>query len=65
LRRAAGRPDAAPVASADARDGQTGFPSRVVAIGTKNVHSDKGTPGSRERDVPGIELLAEFQAASR
>ena len=41
--------------------GKPEFPSRVVAIGTKNVHSDKNTPDSRERDVPEhIELLAEF-----
>jgi hypothetical protein len=41
--------------------GNPEFPRRVVAIGTKNVHSDKGTPGTPERDSPEfIELLAEF-----
>jgi predicted dehydrogenase len=42
--------------------GKTEFPSRVVAIGTKNVHPDKQqTDGTPERDVPEhIELLAEF-----
>lgn len=41
--------------------GKPEFPSRVVAIGTKNVHADKNTPGARERDVPEhIELLVEF-----
>ncbi len=41
--------------------GKPEFPSRVVAIGTKNVHSDKYTPKAPERDVPEhLELLAEF-----
>jgi len=41
--------------------GKSEFPSRVVCIGTKNVHSDKYTPGTPERDVPEhVELLAEF-----
>jgi predicted dehydrogenase len=42
--------------------GKPEFPSRVVAIGTKNVHTDKNfTPPTPERDVPEhIELLAEF-----
>jgi predicted dehydrogenase len=43
--------------------GNPEFPSRVVAVGTKNVHSDKkATDGhTRERDVPEhIELLVEF-----
>jgi predicted dehydrogenase len=41
--------------------GKPEFPSRVVSIGTKNVHSDKYSPGTPERDVPEhVELLAEF-----
>lgn len=41
--------------------GKTEFPSRVVSVGTRNVHTDKNTPGTPERDVPEhIELLAEF-----
>jgi predicted dehydrogenase len=41
--------------------GKPEFPSRVVAIGTKNVHPDKGTDGALERDVPEhLELIAEF-----
>ena len=41
--------------------GNPQFPVRVVCIGTKNVHSDKGTPGTPERDCPEhVELLAEF-----
>jgi predicted dehydrogenase len=41
--------------------GNPEFPSRVVCIGTKNVHTDKNTPDTPERDVPEhIELLAEF-----
>lgn len=37
------------------------FPNRVVCIGTKNVHTDKKTPGTPERDVPEhIQILAEF-----
>jgi predicted dehydrogenase len=41
--------------------GNPEFPKRVVAIGTKNVHSDKGTPNTPERDSPEfIEVLAEF-----
>ena len=37
------------------------FPIRVVCVGTKNVHTDKNTPGTRERDCPEhLELLAEF-----
>src|SRR5206468_10013390 len=35
--------------------------SRVVAIGTKRIHTDRNTPEALERDVPEhIELLAEF-----
>jgi predicted dehydrogenase len=41
--------------------GKPEFPTRVVCIGTKSIHSDKNTPGAPERDVPEqIELLAEF-----
>lgn len=41
--------------------GNPQFPSRVVTIGTKNVHPDQNTPGAAERDVPEhIEVLAEF-----
>jgi predicted dehydrogenase len=41
--------------------GSPEFPKRVTAIGTKAIHSDKGTPGTPERDSPEfIELLAEF-----
>src|SRR5258708_5493335 len=41
--------------------GSPEFPSRVVAVGTKNVHTDKNTDGTPERDVPEhIEIIAEF-----
>ncbi|HWD18940.1 MAG TPA: Gfo/Idh/MocA family oxidoreductase [Verrucomicrobiae bacterium] len=41
--------------------GNPEYPTRVTSIGTKNVHSDKGTPGTPERDSPEfVELLAEF-----
>lgn len=41
--------------------GKPEFPSRVVCIGTKNVHTDKKTDGTPERDVPEhVELIAEF-----
>ena len=41
--------------------GKPEFPTRVVSIGTKNIHTDKKTPGTPERDVPEhVELLAEF-----
>jgi len=41
--------------------GNPEFPSRVVCIGTKNVHTDKGTPGTPERDSPEhLEVLVEF-----
>jgi len=41
--------------------GNPEFPSRVVCIGTKNVHTDKNTPSAPERDVPEhIEILVEF-----
>jgi len=41
--------------------GNPEFPKRVVCIGTKNVHTDKNTPGTPERDVPEhVEILAEF-----
>ncbi len=41
--------------------GSPEFPTRVVALGNKAVHTDKGTPGTPERDVPEqIQLIAEF-----
>ena len=41
--------------------GNPEFPSRVISIGSKNVHSDKNTPGTPERDVPEhVQLTAEF-----
>jgi predicted dehydrogenase len=41
--------------------GNPEFPKRVSAIGSKAVHTDKNTPGTRERDVPEImQLIAEF-----
>ncbi len=41
--------------------GNPEFPSRVVSIGSKNVHTDKNTPGTPERDVPEhVQLTAEF-----
>jgi predicted dehydrogenase len=41
--------------------GNPEFPTRVAAIGTRKVHTDKGTPGTPERDVPEIiQLIAEF-----
>jgi predicted dehydrogenase len=41
--------------------GNPEFPVRVVSIGTKNVHADRNTPGTPERDVPEhAQLLAEF-----
>ena len=41
--------------------GNPEFPVRVVAMGTKAVHTDKNTPGTYERDVPeNVQLLAEF-----
>jgi predicted dehydrogenase len=41
--------------------GNPEYPVRVVAIGTRNVHTDRNTPDTPERDVPEqIEVLAEF-----
>jgi predicted dehydrogenase len=41
--------------------GKPEFPVRVVCVGTKNVHADKNTPGTPERDVPEhIQMVAEF-----
>lgn len=41
--------------------GNPEFPKRVVAIGTKAIHTDKNTPDTPERDVPeSIQMLAEF-----
>ena len=41
--------------------GKPEFPTRVVSIGTKNVHPDKNTDGALERDVAEhLSLIAEF-----
>ena len=41
--------------------GKPEFPSRVTSIGTKNVHTDRLTPGTPERDVPEhVQVTAEF-----
>jgi predicted dehydrogenase len=41
--------------------GNPEFPIRVTSVGTKNVHTDKNTPGTPERDVPEhVQLTAEF-----
>jgi len=41
--------------------GKPEFPNRVVSIGTKNVHTDRKTPGTPERDVPEhVQLTAEY-----
>jgi predicted dehydrogenase len=41
--------------------GNPEFPSRVVCIGAKRVHSDKYSPGTPERDCPEhVQLIAEF-----
>jgi predicted dehydrogenase len=41
--------------------GNPEFPTRVVSLGAKNVHSDAGITGTPERDCPEqVELLAEF-----
>jgi predicted dehydrogenase len=41
--------------------GNPEFPVRVSCLGTKNVHADKNTPETPERDVPEhIQLVAEF-----
>jgi predicted dehydrogenase len=41
--------------------GNPQFPVRVTSIGTKNVHTDKNTQGTPERDVPEhVQLSAEF-----
>lgn len=41
--------------------GNPEFPVRVTSIATRNVHTDKNTPGTPERDVPEhVQLLAEF-----
>lgn len=41
--------------------GKPEFPARVVCIGTKSIHSDKGTPDAAERDVAEhIQVIAEF-----
>jgi predicted dehydrogenase len=41
--------------------GNPEFPTRVVSLGARNVHSDEGILGTKERDCPEqVELLAEF-----
>jgi predicted dehydrogenase len=41
--------------------GSPEFPTRVVALGNKAIHTDKNTPGTPERDVPEqVQLIAEF-----
>ena len=41
--------------------GNPEFPVRVVAVGTKAIHTDKNTPGTQERDCPEcLTLVAEF-----
>lgn len=41
--------------------GNPEFPARVVCVGTKSIHSDKGTQDALERDVPEhIQVVAEF-----
>ncbi|HXG48549.1 MAG TPA: Gfo/Idh/MocA family oxidoreductase [Methylomirabilota bacterium] len=41
--------------------GNPEFPVRVTSIGSKNVHTDRNTPGTPERDVPEhVQLLAQF-----
>ncbi len=41
--------------------GNPEFPRRVVALGTRAIHSDKNTPGTPERDCPEcITLTTEF-----
>lgn len=41
--------------------GSPEFPSRVVCLGNKKVHTDANTPGTPERDVPEqVQLIAEF-----
>lgn len=41
--------------------GNPEFPVRVCCIGTRNIHSDKNTPGTPERDVPEmVNMIAEF-----
>jgi predicted dehydrogenase len=45
--------------------GNPQFPTRVVSIGTKNVHTDRKTPGTPERDVPEhVQLTAEFPSGA-
>src|SRR6266850_1069615 len=45
--------------------GKPEFPVRVTSIGTKNVHTDRKTPGTPERDVPEhVQLTAEFPSGA-
>jgi predicted dehydrogenase len=37
------------------------FPTRVVSLGSKKIHTDRNTPGTPERDVEeSIQMIAEF-----
>ncbi|MSU60215.1 MAG: Gfo/Idh/MocA family oxidoreductase [Pedosphaera sp.] len=41
--------------------GKPEFPTRVVCVGTKSIHSDKGTQGAAERDSSEhLQVVAEF-----
>jgi predicted dehydrogenase len=41
--------------------GNPEFPRRVVAVGTRAIHTDRKTPGTPERDVPeSVQALVEF-----
>ncbi len=41
--------------------GNPEFPKRVTSIGTRDVHTDRNTPGTPELDVPEhVQLIAEF-----
>jgi predicted dehydrogenase len=45
--------------------GKPEFPVRVVCIGTKNIHTDRNTPDTPERDVPEhVELITEFPSGA-
>ena len=45
--------------------GKPEFPVRVTSIGTKNVHTDRKTSGTPERDVPEhVQLSAEFPSGA-
>jgi predicted dehydrogenase len=45
--------------------GNPEFPRRVVSIGTRNVHTDRNTPNTPEREVPEhVQLVAEFPSGA-